>query len=125
MRVSLKIVFGILLGLLIGLCLGVLALISRTDLESALMTKPELTIERLLKSGFEEVGCWEISEVGELRVSAPVPAKAGVYAFAIDSVVQYVGVAATSLKQRIRVSHAKPDEPRPRAFDLMRRSARS
>ena len=67
------------------------------------------------KSGFEEVGCWEISEVGELRVSAPVPAKAGVYAFAIDSVVQYVGVAATSLKQRfgvLREARTNPDHER-------------
>ena len=71
------------------------------------MTKPPLTVERLRDGGFEELGCWEVSEVNALRVSAPLPAKAGVYAFAIDGVVQYVGVAANSLKQRFGF-YAKP-----------------
>jgi hypothetical protein len=65
------------------------------------MTKPQLTVERLLTSGFAEVGCWELNEVSDLHHRVELPARAGVYAFAIDGIVQYVGLASKSIRQRL------------------------
>lgn len=64
------------------------------------MTKPSLTVERLISSGFAEVGCWELNSTRDLAHPITVPHKAGVYAFAIDGIVQYVGLASKSLRQR-------------------------
>jgi hypothetical protein len=63
--------------------------------------KPELTTERLLASGFNQVGCWELNSMRDLAHSIDLPTRAGVYAFAIDGVVQYVGLASKSLRQRL------------------------
>lgn len=65
------------------------------------MRKPQLTSEHLLSSGFAEVGCWELNEAKDLTHAINVPRRAGVYAFAIDGVVQYVGLASRSLHQRL------------------------
>ena len=65
------------------------------------MTKPQLTVDRLLKSGFAEVGCWELNSARDLSHSIDLPSKAGVYAFAIDGIVQYVGLASQSVRQRL------------------------
>lgn len=65
------------------------------------MKKPQLTVDHLLESGFEEVGCWELNDARDLSHSIDVPKKAGVYAFAINGLVQYVGLASKSLKQRL------------------------
>jgi hypothetical protein len=64
------------------------------------MSKPNLTLDDLLGSGFTEVGCWELNSARDLIHSVQLPAQAGVYAFAIDGVVQYVGLASKSLRQR-------------------------
>jgi hypothetical protein len=60
----------------------------------------QLTVAALLRAGFEEVGCWTVSEV---RITPPanLPAKRGVYAFAIGEQVMYVGLASRSIKQRL------------------------
>jgi hypothetical protein len=61
--------------------------------------KPALTTERLVKGGFKRLSRWRIS--GEkLDLESPLPRQPGVYAFAIDGVVQYVGVATTTLAKR-------------------------
>lgn len=65
------------------------------------MSKPVLTVERLIDGGFQEIGCWELNAVRDLSHSIDLPRKAGVYAFAIDGVVQYVGLASVSLHQRL------------------------
>jgi hypothetical protein len=65
------------------------------------MSKPSLTAERLLQAGFTEIGCWELNESSNLAHSISLPKKAGVYAFVIDGVVQYVGLASKSLHQRL------------------------
>lgn len=65
------------------------------------MKKPQLTVNRLLECGFEEVGCWELNDARDLSHSIDLPKKAGVYAFAINGLVQYVGLASKSLKQRL------------------------
>jgi hypothetical protein len=61
---------------------------------------PRLTTELLLDSGFVEVGCWTVSE-HRINPPANLPAKRGVYAFAIDGQAMYVGLASRSVKQRL------------------------
>jgi hypothetical protein len=63
--------------------------------------KPPLNVERLLAGGFKEVGGWELNSVNDLVHAIDLPAQAGVYAFAIDGAVQYVGLASRSLRQRL------------------------
>lgn len=65
------------------------------------MSERTLTTDRLLKAGFERIGSWEVNDVGELSHRLALPARPGVYAFAIDGSVRYVGLASTSLKQRL------------------------
>lgn len=60
-----------------------------------------LRTERLLAAGFARVGAWEVDDAGDLRHRLELPARPGVYAFAIDGVVRYVGLASRSLKQRL------------------------
>ena len=63
--------------------------------------KPELTIERLIQGGFQQVGCWELNDKRDLTHAINLPETSGVYAFAINDVVQYVGLASKSLRQRL------------------------
>lgn len=65
------------------------------------MAKPTLTAERLISGGFKEVGCWELNSARDLVHSIDLPKSAGVYAFVIDGVAQYVGLASKSLRQRL------------------------
>jgi hypothetical protein len=74
---------------------------NRDDRTGAEMNKPSLTVERLRSGGFEEVGCWELNNAQDLAHSIDLPNQAGVYAFVIDGVVQYVGLASNSLRQRL------------------------
>ena len=62
--------------------------------------KPTLTVDALLKGGFVRAGCWSS---GEKRLNCPadLPTEAGVYAFSINDVVVYVGLASRSLAQRL------------------------
>ena len=64
-------------------------------------SRTTLTTERVLHSGFHEVGCWELTSARDLDHRIELPSQAGVYAFAIDGVVQYVGLASKSLRQRL------------------------
>jgi hypothetical protein len=64
------------------------------------MSKPQLLVRQLLRSGFQRVGCWELNHENKLTHKIELPSLAGVYAFAIDGVVHYVGVSARSLRQR-------------------------
>ena len=65
------------------------------------MSKPLLSVEHLKTGGFTEAGCWTLCNEGSLRHEVDLPKQAGVYAFAIDGVVQYVGLASKSLAQRL------------------------
>lgn len=64
------------------------------------MSKPKLTVEFLLSHGFREVDCWLLHN-DRLLAPRALPEQAGVYAFAIDEAVQYVGLASRSLRQRL------------------------
>lgn len=58
-----------------------------------------LTVAALEHAGFNEIGCWITDDRG-LVVPKDLPGKAGVYAFALNEQVQYVGLASGSIKQR-------------------------
>ncbi len=62
--------------------------------------KPELTVAQLITSGFVELDCWSAT-TERLNPPRDLPAKRGVYAFAVDERVMYVGLASRSLKQRL------------------------
>ncbi len=65
------------------------------------MGKPPLTADRLVQGGFTEAGRWELNSVCDLAHAIDLPRTAGVYAFLIDGVAQYVGLASKSLHQRL------------------------
>jgi len=65
------------------------------------MRKPTLTTKRLFDGGFTEAGCWELNSARDLSHSISLPKSAGVYAFAVNGIVQYVGLASKSLHQRL------------------------
>ena len=65
------------------------------------MSGTQLTVDRLLEAGFVSVGCWELNSTRDLSHRIELPATSGVYAFSINGVVQYVGVASKSLRQRL------------------------
>lgn len=60
----------------------------------------KLTVTKLLEAGFEEFECWGASE-HRLNVPANLPKRRGVYAFALEEEVVYVGLASRSLSQRL------------------------
>lgn len=65
------------------------------------LSRPRLTVAKLLESGFTELGCWATDSEGGLTHDLTLPQTSGVYAFAIDGAVQYVGLASRSLRQRL------------------------
>src|SRR5215217_9063 len=73
---------------------------SKADESGESAERPALTVARLLQAGFAEVDCWL---VGEDRLHPPrnLPTRRGVYAFAIDDRVMYVGLASRSIRQRL------------------------
>lgn len=68
-------------------------------------SKPALTAAALLAGGFEASG--SIDRTPDGLAMPALPKQAGVYAFAQDGVVQYVGVATRSLAQRLN-GYARP-----------------
>lgn len=68
--------------------------------------KPTLLVENLLTRGFTHACGWQIIE-NRLKQSARLPDHPGVYAFCIDGVAQYVGLASKSLARRVN-GYEKP-----------------
>lgn len=65
-----------------------------------------LTASYLIANGFTDVGCWNATDQ---RLGPPpeLPLVRGVYAFAVDDKVLYVGLASRSLRQRLNF-YARP-----------------
>lgn len=63
--------------------------------------KPELTTENLHRCGFRLSGRWILNSTGQLILDQPASHHVGVYAFAIDGIVLYVGVATMGLSRRL------------------------
>jgi len=69
--------------------------------------KPILTVEALLAAGFIQASQWRLDDDGLLVASEVLPKDTGVYAFAKDGIVLYVGVATMGLAKRLYF-YAKP-----------------
>lgn len=63
--------------------------------------RPHLTTETLVNAGFTHSATWSKSDTGSLVVEPRLPSAAGVYAFAKQSRILYVGVATMGLAKRI------------------------
>ena len=70
-------------------------------------SKPALKVKQLERAGFTPTAAWRLTAAGELETHQPLPKPAGVYAFSIDGVVQYVGLATMGLAKRLRF-YARP-----------------
>ncbi len=69
--------------------------------------KPPLPVQTLLDAGFRHACGWRLDDTGQLILTDALPKEVGVYAFAKDGVVMYVGVATMGLAKRIYF-YAKP-----------------
>jgi hypothetical protein len=58
-------------------------------------------VDELLAGGFVFSGRWVLSNAGDLVLEQPLPKIVGVYAFAKDGTVLYVGVATMGLAKRL------------------------
>ena len=74
--------------------------------------KPPLSVDALVGGGFELSARWILSAAGELAIDRPLPKAAGVYAFAKEGFVLYVGVATIGLAKRLYF-YAKPGPTQP------------
>ncbi|MGH2616606.1 MAG: GIY-YIG nuclease family protein [Thermomicrobiales bacterium] len=63
--------------------------------------KPALSVPTLTGAGFELSGRWILSDSGNLELDRPLANAVGVYAFAEDEIVVYVGVATMGLAKRL------------------------
>src|SRR5438445_358348 len=68
--------------------------------EAALGLPQAISWEQLLKAGFRLLGEWMLDGQGAIKLGAIAPADPGVYAFAIEEMVVYVGLANSGLKTR-------------------------
>jgi hypothetical protein len=73
-----------------------------TPSSQATLLKPVLSVEALVRGGFQFSARWVLSDAGELMIDGHLPAAAGVYAFGKDQTVLYVGVATIGLASRLR-----------------------
>ncbi|RYE38769.1 MAG: hypothetical protein EOP21_11660 [Hyphomicrobiales bacterium] len=63
--------------------------------------RPPLLVQTLVEGQFRCIGAWRIDATGVLEFDGIMPKEPGVYAFAMDGVAQYVGVASASLAKRL------------------------
>jgi hypothetical protein len=64
--------------------------------------RPALTLELLLEGGFELAAKWMLGDDDNLAPPHGVPEERGVYAFVVEDVAQYVGVATGGLSKRLQ-----------------------
>jgi hypothetical protein len=72
---------------------------------AATLTPPQQAVawrsEQLLASGFELLGEWRSTGETGFELSASAPTDAGVYAFAVDGAVRYIGLTQTAIRTRL------------------------
>ncbi|MGH7120831.1 MAG: GIY-YIG nuclease family protein [Acetobacteraceae bacterium] len=72
--------------------------------------KPSLSVAELISGGFVVSSRWILSNAGGLELDRALPKTVGVYAFAKDGIVLYVGVATIGLAKRLYF-YGKPGVP--------------
>jgi hypothetical protein len=63
--------------------------------------KPSLTVDLLIAGGFMFAARWVLASTGDIRPDQPLPKAVGVYAFAKNGMVLYVGVATMGIAKRL------------------------
>jgi|SRR5215203_3313643 len=63
--------------------------------------KPPLSVDDLVGGGFEFAGRWILTDLCDFALDRPIAKAPGVYAFAADGIVLYVGVATIGLAKRL------------------------
>jgi hypothetical protein len=63
--------------------------------------RPPLTLDALIEGQFCRIGQWQLDDTASLVLNGSAPNEPGVYAFVIDGIAHYVGVASTSLAKRL------------------------
>ena len=71
-----------------------------------MMWKPPLTVQLLERAGFKKVSAW-IAVEGRLALETSLSEAPGVYAFVVDGLAVYVGLAASGLSNRCKF-YARP-----------------
>jgi hypothetical protein len=61
----------------------------------------DTTADVLLRSGFNMLGEWIAVDVANFQLSAKAPVESGVYAFTVDDVVVYIGLAQRGVRTRM------------------------
>ena len=69
--------------------------------------KPVLSFDLLLANGFTAVAKWTYCPVNGIKLDSSVSKSEGVYAFAVDGTVLYIGVATRSFATRMS-GYCKP-----------------
>lgn len=68
--------------------------------------REETAIDLLVDAGFSLLGTWVATDAG-IALSTPAPKDPGVYAFAVDDAVKYIGVTRMGFARRM-YSYSKP-----------------
>ena len=63
--------------------------------------REDTSSEVLLEGGFQFLGEWTLDPESLIRLDAKAPIAPGVYAFAVDDIVVYVGLTLSGLKTRL------------------------
>lgn len=63
--------------------------------------RPPLRLDILVSAGFQRSGIWVLDTQGCPRIEGQLPVEKGVYAFASNETILYVGVAGMGLKKRL------------------------
>jgi hypothetical protein len=74
---------------------------SRSPAAPASQQKPPLSVDMLIAGGFTFAGRWVLSSTNDLMLDQPLPKVVGVYAFAKNGIVLYIGVATMGLAKRL------------------------
>lgn len=64
-------------------------------------SRPRLSVSRLSEGGFARAGEWVLEGGVFVRPGQSLPRERGVYAFCMDGLAQYVGVASMGLSKRL------------------------
>ncbi len=86
--------------------------IAKTTDTPSRAAKPPLSTRELMQGGFELSGRWVLSDTGDIKIDCRPPASPGVYAFAKNGTVLYVGVATIGLAKRLYF-YSKPGPTQP------------
>lgn len=74
------------------------------------LQKPSLTAQALLAGGFTRLGSWQPTAAGRIAIDQVLPEAAGTYAFVVNGVAVYVGVATSGLGKHLR-RYTKSSQP--------------